>query len=301
MAEEKKAEKQDAGTSLDKAADRLRESARWMIVAFGGVATVIFAGLTVSDLGSVKPDTPDYRFALALLGTGLAIAGVAYALSVAIRLAGASTTTFYDLTRPANRWERSLKAARAEIAHDPSLARWDGETSTFVAVYNQAYENYIKEAAAYAGDSNLKPDPSELNKAESHLEILDDIAERVLSTTSFLRLQQSFGHARKLIAGSMVAAALGALAFGWATSSVPKDDFQVATRPTAAVLRPDEAVVKEINRQIGGCPQVAVSDAVAVLILDRNEDDATLDVVTVPDPPCRIAIGKVPAKQVTDK
>src|SRR5262245_48577029 len=84
---------------LDKAADRLRDSAKWLLAAFGAVAVVIFAGLTVADLGELDGDTPGYRLAIAIAGSTAAIVGIVAALSRAMQLAGASTTSLEDLTR----------------------------------------------------------------------------------------------------------------------------------------------------------------------------------------------------------
>ena len=294
-------QKPAAGNPLDKAADRLRDSAKWLVAAFGAVAAVIFAGLTVADLGALSGDTPGYRLALALTGAGAAIVGIVAALSQAMRLAGASTTSLDDLTRETKWYERSLKETREELKSDPSLTTWDGDIGAFIEDYNAAYDNYVQRAEAYAGATGKKaPDQSRLKRAVYRLRVMSAIARRLLSTTSFLRLQRSFIRTRRSIAAFMVLSAIGAVAFGWATSSVPEDS-DLDDRPVLGTLRPDDGVVKELNRQLAstaGCA-ATVGTASPVIVLDRDEEDSTFRIVTVPAVGCPPALATVPESQVT--
>lgn len=303
MADPTPEKKPSAGDPLDKAADRLRDSAKWLVAAFGAVAAVIFAGLTVADLGQLSGDTPGYRLTLALVGGGAAIVGIVAALSQAMRLAGASTTSLDDLTRRTGWYEYSLNETRDELKRDPALTTWDGDIGAFIRDYNAAYDEYVQRADAYALDTRKKaPDQSRLKKAFYRLQVMSGIARRLLSTTSFLRLQRSFGRARRSIAALMMLSAIGAVAFGWATSSVPEDS-DLDNRPVIGTLQPDEAVVRELNRQLASTPGCAATAGTAspVIVLDRDEDKRTLEIVTVPAAACPPALATVPEGQVTQR
>jgi hypothetical protein len=281
---------------LDKAADRLRESAKWLVAAFGAVAAVIFTGLTVTDLGELKGDTAGYRLPLAIIGAGAAMFGIIVALSQAMRLAGASTTSLDDLTRDLRPWELSLRDTREELKRDPVLTTWGGDISAFIEEYNKAYDAYIQETEAYASDLAGQPDASQVKKAVYRLRVMSGIASRLLRTTSFLRLQRSFVRTRASIAALMALSAAGAITFGWSTSSLPEQPPELPARLVAGTLRPDGVVLKELNRQTTARCQLAEED-IPVIVLD--DDDNKLRIVTVPAEACQPLTASVPKTQVT--
>lgn len=289
----------DVNDPLDKAADRLRDSAKWLVAAFGAVAAVGFAGLTVADLGDLAGDTPGYRMAVALVGGAAASVSVVAALAQAMRLAGASTTTVEDLTRDTRWWERSLKITQDDLKRDAALTTWGGDVNAFVEDYKGAYDEYVQRAEAYALDDRKKaPDLTKLKKAMYRLEVMAATKDRLLTTASFLRLQQSFLRARTVIASLLVISAAGASAFAWATSSVPEQPPELNLRAAAGTLRPDDNVVKELNRQLPATCARAVGDEVPVIVLARNED-STARIVTVPTRGCDPASASVPEDQIT--
>lgn len=287
------------GEVLDRAADRLRDSAKWLVAAFGAVAAIIFAGLTVADLGALDGDTPGYRLAIALVGATAAIGGIVAALGVAMRLAGASTTSLDDLTRSPRWWDSALRDTQAELRHDPSLAVWSGELTKFRADYKQAFREYVAQARAYADDPGGAPDPAELKKAFFRLDVMAALTQRLLGTMGFLRLQRSFVRARVVIAVFMVVAAAGAVAFGWATSSVPAEPPTLPSRPVAGTLQPDEDTLDELNRQVDGECAFAIGDDIPVIALAEDTDSRTLMVVTLPAAGCAPATAMVPVAHVT--
>jgi len=289
-------DKAPAGAPLDKAADRLRDSAKWLVAAFGAVAAVVFAGLTVADLGAVT----GHRLTIALIGATVAIAGIIAALSMAMRLAGASTTSLDDLTRTPRWWEPSLKETQLELAKDPTLRTWDGKVADFVEDYRTVYDEYIQRAGAFAKDPHPQPDQSRLRKAFFHLEVMSAITERLLGTTGFLRLQRSFLRARIVVALLMTMAAAGAVAFGWATSGVPADVPNLPRQPIAGTLRPDESAVNELNRQVGTDCEFAIGEDIRIIALSADTEAETMDIVTVPEDGCAPATASVPLAQVTE-
>jgi hypothetical protein len=257
--------------NLEKAAERLRDAAKWLIGAFGAVAAVIFAGLTASNLGKLTTETPGHRLTLALVGAVVAIVGIAYALAVAIRLASASTITVRDLTRELKSWELSLEAARKDLKADPALAPW-GAVEHLIGEYEKAYKEYDRWAKAYAESTSTRPNPAQFNKAKFHLETLSEIVGGVLRTMSFLRLQHAFGRARIAIVVAMALAAAGALSFAWATTSVPPAGPQLGRQAVTGVLRPDDTVLKALNRQLPAACQFKSGDSPMVIVISGDHD-----------------------------
>lgn len=289
------------------AADRLRDAAKWMVVSFGAAAAVVFAGLTVADLGDLDFSTPNYRFTIALIGGAVAIVGVVAAMATAMRLAGASTTSLHDLARAPRRWELALKRTRQEIADDPALQAWDTDGSSdltarmkaFLSDYADAYGEFYAEVEKYAGDTNPAPDTRSLKKAARRLDYLSATSNRLLRTVGFLRLQASFTYARFVIAGWLLFATAGAIGFGWAVSDPADDGPTLATRPVLGQLAPSVATVADINRQLPAECEVDGDDEVAVIAVAEADDDM-VDAVTVPaDEDCPPTAITVPSAHIT--
>ena len=286
-----------AGEPLDKAADRLRDSAKWLVASFGAVAVVIFAGLTVADLGELSGDTPGYRLAIAIAGAAASIVGIVGALARTIRLAGASTTSLEDLRRTDG--DAALISAKSAAASDPALMTWQGDFGAFLDDYDTAYDEYVQRVEAYSTAYTRRPDRSLVDKATVRLQLMGGISARILRTVSFLRLQQAFTDARRAIVGWIIVTAVGAVAFGWATSGVPDEPTTLSDRPLTGVLQPGDATIKELNRQLPKACQVALGDSVGVIVLAADQEAEELEVVSVPDEACPPVRAQVPAAEVT--
>ena len=266
----KEATESNASDPLAGPADRLREAAKWLVIAFGAVATAAFAGLSLSNIGSLTFDTPDYRLAIAIVGVVLAFLGIAGALAKAIQLAGASTTSLEDLTRPATWRERSLTFTRREVVKDPLLSYWDGDIEQFVIDYRDAAEDYVDSANAYATDPGPIPDPRDVKKADYRLKVHQSIARRLLLTTGFLRLQRSFEVSRFIIGAWIFVAAIGLTAFAWAATTPDEPEtVDVIQQPVAATVIVDEDIAASIE---------AVGPAGCAVPIDSSQDVTVLAV-----------------------
>jgi hypothetical protein len=93
---------------LGAAAARLRDSARWLVVTFGAVVAVVFAGVTVSRFGDVDPDTARVQFWVAVAGALVALFGALAALLTSMSLAAASTVSLTDLCPRESKTNSSL-------------------------------------------------------------------------------------------------------------------------------------------------------------------------------------------------
>src|SRR4051812_30394410 len=78
-------------------AERLRTTAKWLVVSAGAVAAVVVAGLNFADIGKLTPATEDYRLWVALAGAVAAVSGIGWMLYATVALAGASTVGVAEL------------------------------------------------------------------------------------------------------------------------------------------------------------------------------------------------------------
>ena len=124
-----------AGSPLATAADRLRDAARWLVISFGALVAVVFAGIGISNLGKLDPTIAPQQFWLALAGAGLALIGAVTALGIAVSLAAAGTVSVYDLDPlPAHisyshSGDREMARIREELFSDPQLSPWGGDVT----------------------------------------------------------------------------------------------------------------------------------------------------------------------------
>ncbi len=262
--------------ALGRAADRLRDAARWLVVSFGAVAAVVFAGITVTRFGDLDPQAAPGLFATALAGAVAAMVGALAALLLSISLASASIVSLADLTDP-RRSGATAAAARA-VARDPLLAPWDGSLRRFTADIRGAHERYQGELRAWR--ENGDPGTGPLNRASERLTSLGRTQAQVLETASFVRLAARFASARWWLAGWLGLAAVGAGVFAWATSPVASDSVpEQVTTATWAVPEDDRG---RVTTAVGGDSCAVELDALPVLVLDTEDDGDRAEVVTVP-------------------
>jgi hypothetical protein len=81
---------------LAQAADRIRESAKWLLVSFAAVGATLIAGLQLADIGSLTNDV-DNRLTWAIVGIALGVAGVVVAIASASSVVTKSFVTLKSL------------------------------------------------------------------------------------------------------------------------------------------------------------------------------------------------------------
>lgn len=279
-------------SGLRAAADRLRDSAKWLIASFGAAAAVVLVGVSISDLERLSGDTPGYRLAIAIGGAVAGIVGTLGALSQAISLAAASSVTVEDLRARPRRWRRSLIFAWKQVSADPALKPWGGDPAAFVKELDEARAEHWRERNAHLGDSGSSPNLDGLNRATRAVNELDSLLGRFLDYASFLRIQKSFKMARWVIVAWLLFAGLGILAFVYAVRSGDVST-RVPVAPSEATLRIAEDDREYIEKRIGADCAYDL-DAVPVLVLEIDAEANVADVVSLPSQGCESVRRSVP-------
>jgi uncharacterized membrane protein len=283
------AEKAATTSPLAPAADRLRESARWLVIAFGAVAAVVFTGIGIAGFGSLDPDTAPTQFWTALVGAGAALVGVLGALLVAMSLAAASTLTIAELcARPA---DESMRAVRTALKKDPILVPWGNDIGTFVAEMGQAEKAFDENQKVWATSTEIDPLKAFANRAAERLTRLGRVQTIVMETASYLRLRHRFATARWWIFGFLALAAAGATAFVWATGAAATESVPVRASAATWTVPDDDREI--VGRQLGASCAYAL-DEVPVVILGEQGDGKEADIVTTAARACepvRLVVG----------
>jgi hypothetical protein len=271
-------------------ADRLRESARWLVISFGAVAAVVFAGITVAGFGSVDIDTAPTQFWTALAAIAVALAGVAAALVDTMSLAAASSVTIEELcAQPADGVMRKVHQA---LAKEPILAPWEMSVRKFVKEVRRAEREYDVNQKYWATSTELEPVKVYTNRAAERLTQLSAVQTVVMETASYLRLRHRFGAARWRIVGSLVLAAAGAVTFVLATGTAATES--VPRRALAATWTVPADDRDTVHDQLGGTACTYDLDEVPAVILDEQGDGKEADIVTTASDDCqpvRLVVG----------
>lgn len=278
---------------LSLAADRLRESARWLVVAFGAVAAVVFAGIGVSRFGDLDPRTAPGLFAIAAIAALLAIVGALGAMVVAMALAAASTVSVADLldTDP----DKSVTSAKNTIAKAPLLAPWGGDFKDFFDEVNDANLQHQIQLKSWAENDDLDPTPDFVNRAAQRVEALDARQSAVLEAASYLRLRKRFEVARWWLLGWLLLATVSSVAFVVATSKATVE--HVPLEPSTAVWSVPADDQDRIGSLLGGSCAHEL-DAVPVVIIDEQDDGKEVELVTDPSNGCDTVRIVVPVDDV---
>jgi len=268
---------------LASAADRLRESARWLVITFGAVAAVVFAGITVAGFGSVDIDTAPAQFWTAVAAIVIALAGVATALLDTMSLAAASSVTIEELcAEPA---DKAMRKVHRALAKDPILAPWGMNVRRFVKEVREAAREYDVNQKHWATSPELHEEKAYADRAAERLTRLGNVQTIVLETASYLRLRHRFGAARWRIVGSLVLAAAGALGFVLATGTAATESVpERAVAATWTVPSDERDIVLD---RLGGTACAHDLGKVPVVILGEQGDGKEADIVTAATSACR--------------
>lgn len=208
------------GNPLARAADRIREAAKWLIVSFAAVGVTLYGGLQLASIGKLSSDEPA-RLAAAGIGIFLGLVG----LTIAIAAASSVVTKSYASLRwlrhlpPADSIRMNIEGDRSLLGGYENLDRLACEIESAQQRRQNAYEaRYAPEPANETADQrNARAAASnkELELAEKWTASLKNIEANVLNTASFIRVASAYEKARRAMFAGAGIAAIGIALFAW--------------------------------------------------------------------------------------
>lgn len=265
-------------TALAGAAERLRQAARWLVVTFGAVAGVVFAGIGISSFGSLDADTEHTQFVAALVGAGAAMVGTLVALLTATALAAASAVGLEDLVMSVP-GSSSLGRAQAAVKASPLLAPWNGKPADFVESVRQAASGYRDKLQEWRDDP--AQDAKSVNRAAKYHDYLSGTERAVLQTASYVRLHTRFRRAGWILAPALLVATAGGVLFVWATGAPATE--HVPTKATIAEWRVPVDQRAEVAARLGA---TCAYEPTAVPVVIIGSQGTEYEVVTDPAEGC---------------
>jgi hypothetical protein len=217
-------ESSSGGSGLSKAADRLRETTKWLIAAFAAIGATLVAGSQLSNVGSLIPGH-EVRFAIAIVGVLVAFVGVALAIYYALNVAVAGSVSLGELAR-----RNATDPLKNRIETDPALMAGNPSLATLNSDYVAAMTARKQRYAAYLADDTLL---DQAKMADAHARFASDTVQSILEVANFGDVAQAFKTARGPLFLGAVIAALGVVVFA-AAANPPKNELQT-TRPAVTL------------------------------------------------------------------
>ena len=277
MAGEEKKDEQPAASPLGKAADRVRESAKWLIASFAAVGALLIAGLQIADIGALSGG----RLAGAIVGIILGVLGVVVAIAAASSVVTKSFVTLKGLAEQTNTTKEPLKSIEGDKVMLGGLDSVSALKNTYEAAATarlQALKTYYESPT---DDNKLKAET-----ASNWAKALDRIESNVLDRASFIVVKEQYGLARWGILIGAALSAIGIATFAYAAN--PPESAPLAavvektpTEVTVMIRKPNQA----LSTKLGPSCDLAAVKAVAVADMGAN-----YQVASIPTTKCKAAL-----------
>jgi len=272
------ADTSSASTGITRAADRIRETAKWLTVSLATLGGVLIAGSQLSNIGALRPFSS--RFMVAVVGGGIAAIATVAILGFAIWVA---TTPAVSLRQLATEPPAGLR----EILTDPRYL--DGMQS--VVELDSAYVKALWARNAAFERRTVQDDEQhrvEAEKADADLVSLSGAVQSLLEVVSYMRLAYRWRRAGAALLACGVLAAAGIGAFAWAAH--PPESVRASTAVPSLLATPVKVSVvltvegrQALGKALG--PKCPVSSS--LMAFDLGQTSAGPDVV-IQQEDCRL-------------
>jgi hypothetical protein len=231
-----------------RAAERMRENARWFIAGLAGVAITLFAGVRLASVGELVERGAWGRLLGTTLGYLLAAVSLAVAVSAVWGLARGGRISIEDL--------KEAEAGKGDLAkwldENRYLLRSQPSVDELWKVAQKAQARAGRAFAAYWRGLPDRPEPRLLRQAQAFQARANRLSQWVndlLVLASYERMSQRYGTARGWLAGSAVGVVVG-VAILAAFSSVPTRTQVGGGVPVLVQL--NEAGIQAHAKDLGG-------------------------------------------------
>lgn len=226
----------DTPSGLAGGADRIRETAKWLTVSLATLGGVLIAGSQLSGIGKLQPSSS--RFAVAVVGGGVAAAAAVTILALAIWVA----------TTPAISLRKLVTGPPRGLGNTLTEPQFLGGRST-VAALDAAYTTALN--ARNTAFATLRQKDTVANRAvataaNAEMVTLSNTVNSLLDVVTYMRLAYRWKRAGAALLACGVLAAAGIGAFAWAAN--PPSEIE-ASMATPAVLTAPEKVLITLTTQ----------------------------------------------------
>jgi hypothetical protein len=199
-------QRESAGAFSD-AADRIRDSAKWLLTAFAGVGAVLAAGLPLADLGKLASDRNDHRLQLAIAAIVAAELGIGIAIGAAASVINRSFVTL--------KWLKEKKRRRKNLDGDSILLAGHDDVPQLYDKMTSALQAHREAVEKWVTDPN-ETNSNAMKQRNDVVYYYDQIVMKVVQQASYRRLSRAYVWARVIMLFGAAVAAGGITLFAWA-------------------------------------------------------------------------------------
>lgn len=202
------AEKASPTNEAYAAIDKLRDSARWLILAFAAIGVALAGSAPLSNLGQLKID--DWRLWIAVGAAVVGLGAIAAAIWAAVSVAEPITCDLPTLVQ--DQELAAMFAANWELlrGHGRSLAAFDAE-------YGDAREDYLEALQRLERDRTPKNIHDEA-EAKKRLFDLAPVVERISEEGLLIGARRKYRRALRSMFAAALLAGFAIVAFTWASN-----------------------------------------------------------------------------------
>lgn len=213
---------------FDKAGNRIRDTAKWLVTIFAAVGALLIAGTQFSSIGSLEWGT---RLQIAIAAGLVAVVATALVIWLLLDVMQLSTVTIGDLERQARRAKKPplvmyMDRNPAELLGFDNLTQLADEYRNSLTRRRKARLAYydLLEQGKPETDPQVVAAKSSANVAQDRRLYVQACVSYVVSLLALEQVRLKMGGARRtaLFGGTLVAA-VGVAAFAWAVNPVKSD------------------------------------------------------------------------------
>jgi hypothetical protein len=222
---------------LQGAADRIRETAKWLTVSLGALGTVLVAGSQLSSLGALDPSSG--RFVAAIVGAAIAGLGAAAILAAT---AVTATTPAVSLSTLGPGTPKGVD----DVLSDPTLLQGHSSAAELKTDYETALETRAGAFRAYYASPTDSALRSAAETADANAVQLHTLATGLVGAASYANLAYRWRRAAIAVGIGALLAAGGLGCFAWAAN--PPEDAK-ASAAAANVLTSPKMQYMQLNER----------------------------------------------------
>lgn len=200
-----------AADALEKANDRIRDAAKWLIASSAAVAAALIAGSQLSSIGKLAVALPTSvetaRLWVAVFGAVVGLVAVVYILWTAVQLLPEVPVTIRDLVTEWDQPSQRVAPAVTFLKARPKYLQGFGSPADL----EQHRERAVKEL-------DEASDPAKIAELQTYIGDLDTRITAVENRASNKVLEGSFNSALRKLLWATAVAAVGIIGFAWAAN-----------------------------------------------------------------------------------
>jgi hypothetical protein len=296
--ETKAAPDKDGSAQFQSAADKLRETSKWLVAAFGALGAALITSLSLSDLQGLTGSD----LALAIIGFALGLLGACVAIAATARVLKTTTASVQEVVKD--------ESAKQLVDANASVLGGFSSIDKLVTVYTDAQKDRVDSYLALLGNgedelgtsqkvdtsdqaerSGLAPQVGELDprqkfkydRARKTLLFTSPIVERVLGFVAFDRLRRKFDEALRAVGFGVFIAGIGVGLFAYFSNAQEEPSAEMSGAPVEAQVNLAPAGARVLRDALGPSCDL---DAVSVLVVDASE--ASIEAISLPENQCEV-------------